>query len=106
SGAGCSTARMPPPSGSVISRLDWVFRSVIGTSTRTTKHARRKQDQVHGEDEQGRMPDIAQQPEATYDPAQRAEDDPGRHHHHGNGRDIDAEQIDLGKAHQVRSESK
>jgi hypothetical protein len=78
----------------------------MASSARGDHGHRRQDDHVDGQHEQRRMPDVAQQAEASGDPAQRDRHQPGGDHQQRHWRDVDAEQIDLGEPHARASPSK
>ena len=49
---------------------------------------------------------MAQQAEADSYPAQHDHDKPGRDHHQGDRRDIDAEEVDVRESHEAAPASK
>ena len=58
---------------------------------------RRKNDDVHCKHEQRGMPDVPQQAPAARDPTQYDGNDPGFDHHDRDRRNVDAEEVDIGK---------
>src|SRR4051794_36968728 len=81
------------------SRLDVTSATVMTNSLGNGQDEGRKNDDVHCKHEQSGVPDVSQQAPAAGDPIQYDGNEPGFDHHDGDRRDVDAEQVDIGKSH-------
>src|ERR1700730_572991 len=86
-------------SSTALSCFDVTSAMVMTSSHGNGQDEGRKNNDVHCKHEQSGMPDVPQQAPAASDPTQYDGHEPGFDHHDRDRRNVDTEQVDIGKSH-------